>query len=76
MRVLENQWERKISMELSLKELQILFDAVSSASWNDYTENWETYDTYIDIPYNMNDNDHIYDELKEIIDSLGGVTLG
>lgn len=71
-----NKWERKISIELSLRELQILFDAVGSSSWDDYKKNWEMYDTDIDIPYNIDDNDQIYSELEEIVYDLGGVTIG
>lgn len=72
----KNKWERKISIELSLRELQILFDSVGSSSWDDYKNNWEMYDTDIDIPYNIDDSDQIYSELEEIIYGLGGVTLG
>lgn len=71
-----NKWERKISIELSLRELQILFDAVGSSSWDDFTKNWTMYDTDINIPYNIDDSDQLYNELEEIVYDLGGVTLG
>lgn len=64
----ENIWDTKLNLniELTKKELQLLFDCVGSATFAELCSNWEMYDTKEDMPYTINEIDCLYDDFVGI----------
>lgn len=72
-----SKWDEKVKIELTLREVQILFDSIGSTSWKDFENNWSMYDVpKSDMPYNLDDIDSTFDQLQDIVEELGGVTVG
>lgn len=69
-------WDKTITIQLSLRELQILFDSLGSTAWISLEDNWKDYHTLLEMPYNMNNKNQLYNELEDLLTKLGGVALG
>lgn len=62
-------WYNKISIELTVKELQILFDSVGCSNHNNRVS---LYDNPILCPYDNKETTELYNQMFEILETQGG----
>lgn len=69
----ESKWDKKIQLELSLRELQIIRDAIGVTSYNDKTYIWDK--NYEECPYNLDQERILFNDVMSILKKQGGVTF-
>ena len=68
----ENKWEKEYPLLLTLKEIQLLHDALWGIPYNSLCEGAE-YDAKDEV-YNIEDLDILCNDFSSIVHSLGGYT--
>ena len=68
----ENKWEKEYSLLLTLKEIQLLHDALWSIPYSSLCEGAE-YDAKDEV-YNTEDLDILCNDFNSVVRSLGGYT--
>ena len=68
----ENKWEKEYPLLLTLKEIQLLHDALYGISYSSLCEGAE-YDAKDEV-YNIEDLDILCNDFYSIVHSLGGYT--
>ena len=68
----ENKWEKEYSFLLTLKEIQLLHDALWSIPYSSLCEGAE-YDAKDEV-YNIEDFDVLCNDFNSIVRNLGGYT--
>ena len=65
------EWDKEINISLSLRELQMIHDSIAITSYARCSEHWESQNK-LKIPYLADDYYSLYDNLDNIIESIGG----
>ena len=68
----ENKWEKEYSFLLTLKEIQLLHDALLAISYSSLCEGAE-YEAKDEV-YNIEDLDILCNDFSSIVHNLGGYT--
>ena len=68
----ENKWEKEYSLSLTLKEIQLLHDALYGISYSSLYEGAQ-YDAKDEV-YNIEDLDILCNDFNSIVYGLGGYT--
>ena len=68
----ENKWEKEYSLSLTLKEIQLLHDALWAVPYGSLCEGAE-YDAKNEV-YNVGDFDVLCNDFNSIVHNLGGYT--
>ena len=68
----ENKWEKEYSLLLTLKEIQLLHDALLAISYSSLCEGAE-YEAKDEV-YNIEDLDILCNDFSSIVHNLGGYT--
>ena len=69
----ETKWDKKIQLELSLRELQIIRDSMGATSYNDKKYIWD--ENCAECPYNLDQNKILFNDVMSILKKQGGVTF-
>ena len=67
----ETKWDENIELELTLRELQNIRDAMGATSYNDKAYLWEDEN----CPYNLEQERILFNDIMSILKKLGGVTF-
>lgn len=71
--VTTTKWDKKIQLELTLRELQIIRDSIGATSHCMRSEYWD--DDFKDCPYNSEQGSSLFDDVNYILEEQGGVTF-
>lgn len=69
----QTKWDNNIKLELTLRELQIIRDAMGATSYNDKTYVWD--ENCKECPYNLDQNHILFNDVMSILERQGGVTF-
>lgn len=68
----ETKWDKKIQLELTLRELQIIRDSIGATSHHDRSSIWEHTEV---CPYTYEQGDSLFNDVMDIIKKQGGITF-
>ena len=71
----ETKWDKKIQLELSLRELQIIRDAMGATNHEIRREIWDEIFTSEDCPYNLEQGISLFNDINYILKNQGGVVI-
>ena len=71
----ETKWDKKIQLELSLRELQIIRDAMGATNHEIRREIWDEIFTSEDCPYNSEQGISLFNDINYILKNQGGVVI-
>ena len=69
----ETKWDKKIQLELSLRELQIIRDAMGATNHEIRRNIWDEVFTSEDCPYNSEQGTSLFNDINYILKNQGGV---
>lgn len=69
----ETKWDKKIQLELSLRELQIIRDAMGATNHEIRRNIWDEVFTFEDCPYNSEQGTSLFNDINYILKNQGGV---
>lgn len=71
----ETKWDKKIQLELSLRELQIIRDAMGATNHKIRRNIWDEIFTSEDCPYNSEQGASLFNDINYILKNQGGVAI-
>lgn len=71
----ETKWDKKIQLELSLRELQIIRDAMGATNHEIRRKIWDEIFTSEDCPYNSEQEASLFSDINYILKNQGGVVI-
>ena len=79
----ETKWDKKIQLELSLRELQIIRDAMGATNYETRRKIWDKiftsedcpYNSEQDCPYNSEQGASLFSDINYILKNQGGVII-
>ena len=71
----ETKWNKKIQLELSLRELQIIRDAMGATNHKIRREIWDEIFTSEDCPYNSEQGTSLFNDINYILKNQGGIII-
>ena len=71
----ETKWDKNIKLELTLRELQIIRDAIGATNHKIRREIWDEIFTSEDCPYNSEQGTSLFNDINYILKNQGGVVI-
>ena len=71
----ETKWDENIKLELTLRELQIIRDAMGATNHKIRREIWDEIFTSEDCPYNSEQGTSLFNDINYILKNQGGVVI-
>lgn len=69
----EINWDKKVTLELSLWELQMIKDSIGSSYSGDTSDFFNELSSEVICPYKNGEDTIVYQTLKEIVERNGGI---
>lgn len=71
----QTKWDTNIKLELTLRELQMIRDAMGATNHEIRREIWDEVFTSEDCPYNSEQGTSLFNDIKYILKRQGGVVI-
>ena len=71
----QTNWDENIKLELTLRELQIIRDAMGATSHEIRSEIWNKIFTSEDCPYNSEQGTSLFNDINYILKNQGGFVI-